>query len=130
MSSDVLSRLVIEICVSDGGARVVSTTAAPGLGGYAGWVDQVASPLGRNVHCAAVRRRIAEAAQGADPGAAVTRSATAPRRRYLLSPAALREEVAREQPAPKPPRKARPREDEPAPDSYRARLLAKLRAVR
>jgi hypothetical protein len=48
------------------------------------WVDQVASPLGRRRHCAAVKRRIAIG----DGSAAIVG------RRHLLSDAALSEELA------------------------------------
>lgn len=57
--------------------------------GLAAWVDQRTSPLGRNRHCAAARRRLDAAKPGEDPG--VRRIG----RRYLMSPEALREESLR-----------------------------------
>ncbi|MEI9949473.1 MAG: hypothetical protein WDO74_10940 [Pseudomonadota bacterium] len=50
-----------------------------------GWVDQHASALGPRRHCAAVRRRIAEGAPGAERAG----------RRLLLTPEALQEELSR-----------------------------------
>ena len=50
------------------------------------WVDQKGSPLGRNRHCAAVKRRMAEGLEGAY---------VAPGNRCMLTPAALREEMQR-----------------------------------
>lgn len=49
------------------------------------WVDQVRSPLGPRRHCAATKRRIEQGRPGA----------TKIGRRYLLSPEALEEELAR-----------------------------------
>jgi hypothetical protein len=89
-----------------------------------GWVDQAESPLGRNTHCKVVRRRIAEAAEGQDPGAFYFRG------RYWLSPGALEDERRRLLKAPPPLPRVRKIEPEPAPDSHRARLLAKLKGVR
>lgn len=57
--------------------------------GLAAWVDQRTSPLGRNRHCAAARRRLDAAKPGEDPG--VRRIG----RRYLMSPEALRQESLR-----------------------------------
>jgi len=54
-------------------------------GNEPGWIDQHASPLGPRRHCAAVRRRIAEGAPGAERAG----------RRLLLTPDALREELSR-----------------------------------
>lgn len=50
-----------------------------------GWTDQHASPLGPRRHCAAARRRLAEGAPGAERVG----------RRLLLTPEALKEELAR-----------------------------------
>jgi hypothetical protein len=88
------------------------------------WIDQRDTPLGRNTHCAVVRRRLAEAAPGEDVGALRIR------RRYLLTTVALREEMRRLSMAPPPARK----QPAPAPavelSSHSAILRAKLRAVR
>jgi hypothetical protein len=88
------------------------------------WIDQQHTPLGRNRHCAVVRRRIAEAEPGSDPGAQRIG------RRYLLTTTALREEMRRYSMAPvrKPPAPAAPAA--PANDSHVSLLRAKLRAVR
>ncbi|HWA76566.1 MAG TPA: hypothetical protein VG937_29730 [Polyangiaceae bacterium] len=59
------------------------------------WVDQSSSDLGRKRHPAAVRRRLARG----EAGAAVVG------RRFLLSPEALSEELARLTSRPKPVRK-------------------------
>lgn len=104
-------------------ADEIAPRLAAELRGAAMWVDQRDTPLGRNTHCAAVRRRLAEAKPGEDCGAAIGGTRSEPR--YLLSPRALREELR--QMAPGAVRKANA--DAP-PDSYRARLLAELRRVR
>lgn len=80
------------------------------------WIDQSCSPLGRNRHCAIVRRRIDEAQPGTDCGAYRIG------RRHLLSVAALREEMRR---LAIPLRKT----EAPEPD-HAAQLRAKLRGVR
>lgn len=96
------------------------------LRGVAMWVDQRESPLGRNTHCAVVRRRISETPEDAEPDAII-----APGGRYLLSPRALREELRGTMPKPGM-HKALPDPDA-APDSTRAhlaRLESKLRGLR
>ena len=91
--------------------------------GAGAFVDQRDSPLGRNRHCAAVRRRMAEAKPGASKIG----------RRYLLSREAMMEELrgslhvdgaVHDFPGE---RTAKP---EPPPGSHRGKLLAKLRRVR
>lgn len=105
-------------------ADAIAPRLAAELRGVAMWVDQRDTPLGRNTHCAAVRRRLAAAKDGEDCGALIGGTKSDPR--YLLSPRALREELrgmGREL------RKTGP-ETEREPDSYRARLLAELRRLR
>jgi hypothetical protein len=86
---ELLSRFVSEI------ASVLETAsevlAAASRNDVSDWIDQndKRSTLGRNIHCAAVRRRMKEAKSGEDPGARKKG------RRYLLSPEALREEGMR-----------------------------------
>lgn len=64
---------------------VVARKVVDELRGSTTWVHQRESPLGRNRHCAAVRRRLAE---GLDDAAKVGN-------RHLLTEAALREEMRR-----------------------------------
>jgi len=99
------------------------------LRGVAMWVDQRDTPLGRNTHCAAVRRRLAEAKPGEDCGAMIGGTRSDPR--YMLSPRALREELRGHGPIPGM-RKTRP-DNDAAPDSSRThlkRLEDKLRGLR
>jgi hypothetical protein len=79
--------------------------------------------LGRNTHCAAVRRRIAAAkAAGREPDAAIKKG------RYLLSPDAHDDELKH----PRPSNDVRKREDpdEPPPSSHSMRLAEKLRRLK
>lgn len=62
---------------------MVAVEVAREMRGESDWIDQKGSALGRNRHCAAVRRRIGEGM----PGASKVGD------RYLLSPDALREEL-------------------------------------
>jgi hypothetical protein len=109
MNEDFFSRLVAAMAPRDASEE---------------WIDQRATPLGRNTHCAVVRRRIAEAAPGEDVGALRIR------RRYLLTTVALREEMRRLSMAAPPVRKP-PAPAAPAAASEHSEILrAKLRAVR
>lgn len=105
-------------------AEELAPRLAAELRGVAMWVDQRDTPLGRNTHCAAVRRRLAEAEPGTDCGALIGGTKSDPR--YLLSPRALREElrgIGREL------RKTGPAKEK-EPESYRSQLLAELRRLR
>lgn len=62
--------------------RIAERDAEPGLDGQE-WVDQLKSPLGARLHCAAVRRRRAEGKGGA----------AIKNRRHLLTREALTEEM-------------------------------------
>lgn len=104
-------------------AQELAPRLADELRGVEGWIDQRKTPLGRNTHCAAVRRRLAEAKPGEDPGAVIAGTKSAPL--YKLSPRALREELRGLGPGL---RKTQP--EDAAPDSHRDRLLAKLRKLR
>jgi hypothetical protein len=104
-------------------ARALAPRIAAELRGVSCWIDQTNTPLGRNTHCAAVRRRIdAARASSHQPDAAIT-----PKGLYLLSPDALREELRRARPS-NDVRKAEP--DEPPPSSHSLRLAEKLRRLK
>lgn len=108
-------------------AEAIAPRLADELRGVAGWIDQRNTPLGRNTHCAAVRRRLAEAQPGEECGAMIGGTKSAPL--YKLSPRAVREELSGLGPVPL----RKTRGAEPAPDSTRAhlaRLEAKLRGLR
>jgi hypothetical protein len=66
-------------------ADALAPRVAAEMSGVSAWIDQKGSPLGRNRHVAAVKRR----AKDGEKGAALSG------RRFLLSPAALKEEMSR-----------------------------------
>jgi hypothetical protein len=109
----------------------VALHLAPRVRGVMAWVDQRNTPLGRNAHCAAVRRRVDEAkGTGAEPDAVIT-----PKGVYLMSPEAVLDELKRlaldrlRRVQPKPANETTEPGGEP-PDSDRARLLERLRGLR
>ncbi|HOU24900.1 MAG TPA: hypothetical protein PLN42_11755 [Anaerolineae bacterium] len=94
------ARLVLDL---DAMADAIAERVVERLGAGA-HVDQQRSPLGKNRHCAAVRRRIA----AGEPGAAIVG------RRHLLSRDALDEELlraGRPAAATSPPRRASAQDD-------------------
>lgn len=95
-------------------AEELAPLVAQHMGAPASWIDQKDSPLGRNRHCAAVKRMVAE---GKDGAAIVGR-------RCLLTPAALKDEMQRRMIHPKPPVKA----DPPVPKSEEDVMCDELRA--
>jgi hypothetical protein len=103
-------------------AEELAPRLADELRGIAGWVDQRDTPLGRNTHCAAVRRRLDEAGPGEDCGAMIGGTKSAPI--YKLSHRALREELRGIKPGLRKTRGSEP------PPSYRTQLLNKLRGLR
>jgi hypothetical protein len=89
-------------------------------GNVSGVVDQSESPLGPHRHCAAVRRRIAQKEGGANRLG----------KKYLLTQAALQEELMAGKPA-SPGAKGRPHSAEvSAPGSLKDNLREQLRRVR
>lgn len=59
------------------------------------WVEQAFSPLGPRKHIAAVRRRVAEAKERGVPSTELGAAVLESKRRYLLTPESLAEELGR-----------------------------------
>lgn len=98
-------------------ARELASQVSAQLG-VSAWVDQQTSPLGRNRHCRAAKRRLDEAKPGEDVGVRKIG------RRYLMSPDAIREESLRLLMS------GRPGPAKTKPDEAFARAIARAREAR
>ena len=120
-SDDFFSRAVVRL------AEELAPRIAAELARFSAWIDQRDSPLGRNTHCDAVRRRMAEerANPELEPSAGICPGRHG--RRYMLSPAALRQEMrcGRSSVA----RRAK-KDPDPPPDPFEELLDAELRNLR